>query len=77
MLLQVWSRHGSSWQAGRQKQWYHPHKSRAPAMHRDLQAGHQEGLALGFLMKKCEGTCRAGVEMRGQGMGENGNGSAT
>lgn len=46
-------------------------------MHRDLQAGHQEGLALGFLMKKCEGTCRAGVEMRGQGMGENGSGSAT
>lgn len=45
-------------------------------MHRDLQAGHQEGLALGFLMK-CEGTCRAGVEMRGQGMGENGSGSVT
>ena len=36
-------------------------------MHRDLQAGHQEGLTLGFLMKKCEGTGRAGVEMRGRG----------
>lgn len=26
----------SGWQAGRQKQWYHPHESMTLAMHRDL-----------------------------------------
>ena len=27
----------------------------------DQQTGHQEGLALGFLMKKYEGACRVGT----------------
>ena len=44
--------------AGRQRR--HPNKSMPPAT-RDLQAGHWQGLALGFPMKKCEGSQGAGL----------------
>ena len=42
----------------------------------DRQTGHQEGLALGFLMKKYEGACRVGTGV-GDGVKENRSGSAT
>lgn len=43
------------------------HKSKAPAVHGDRPTGHQEGLPLGFLMKKYEGACRVGTGVGDRG----------